>query len=232
MNKSPIGIFDSGSGGLTVLDACRTLLPYENYVYVSDSRAGGWGSLSEDEIAQRVDTCVHKLLSYECKAIVAACNTATATRITVLRHDCPLPFIGVEPAVRPAVRAFPDGKIVTLCTPATAKQEKFRALVADCGGNIVVSPQPALAQKIERNLHALDCLQREAEEIVATEQPDALVLGCTHYVFIRHLFADIVGDARVFDGNAGVARRLQAVLCDRGICADGRKTGGVYFDAV
>ena len=134
--------------------------------------------------------------------------------------------------MRPALRAFPDGKIVVLCTPATAKQEKFRMLLSSCAGNIVVSPQPALAQKIERHLHALDFLQDEAEEIVAAEQPDALVLGCTHYVFIRHLFARIVGNERVFDGNAGVARRLQAVLSEQGLCTERGKTGGVLFDAV
>lgn len=214
------------------MEACRTLLPRENYVYVSDSRAGGWGGLCEDEITARVNACVHTLLSYGCKAIVAACNTATATRIAALRHDCALPFVGLEPAVRPALRAFPHGKIVVLCTPATARQPKFARLLEDCGGNVVVAPQTSLAQKIERNLPALDFLREEAEELVRVWQPTALVLGCTHYVFIRSFFEDALGKDRVFDGNAGAARRLQAVLCERDLIASRGGTGGVVMDAI
>ncbi|MCI8459359.1 MAG: glutamate racemase [Clostridia bacterium] len=232
MDNRPIGIFDSGSGGLTVLDACRALLPKENYIYVSDARAGGWGSLCEEEIAKRVNDCVHALLACDCKAVVAACNTATATRIAALRHDCSLPFIGLEPAVRPAVRAFPNGKVVVLCTPATARQAKFHDLLAQCGGNVTVSPQPTLAQKIERNLHALGALREEAQNIVAVERPDALVLGCTHYVFMRAWFEQILGADRVFDGNGGAARRLQSVLTQSDMLSASRKTGGVTFDSV
>lgn len=234
MKGNPIGIFDSGSGGLTVLDTCRRLLPDENFVYVSDFRTGGWGNLSERQIGERAESCVKKLLEYDCKAIVAACNTATEVAISQLRSGFPVPFVGVEPALRPALKAYPDGKILVLCTPATARQQKFRALLRDVGSaRVEVRPLPKLAARIESNLDKLDTLRDDAERSMDGADADAVVLGCTHYVFIRYMFEQLAGGAEhVFDGNDGVARRLQSILREQGIAAPAGKMGQVIFDTI
>lgn len=230
MNDAPIGIFDSGSGGRTVLSCCRALLPRERFIYASDSRAGGWGNLPEEEITARVRLCVETLIKNECKAVVAACNTATASSIAFLRKEYKVPFVGLEPAVLPAVRAYPRGKIVVLCTPATAKQSKFRALVQGCGAPVTVLPQPMLADRIERSLPDLAPLRPLVHEIVQNAQADALVLGCTHYVFLRSVFEEEMGSAdRVFDGNEGAARRLRAVLAAAGALRTTGKRGTVEY---
>ena len=233
MSTLPIGIFDSGIGGKTVLRSCRDLLPHERFVYVSDARAGGWGSLPVRDISARVNACVERLQSYSCKAIVAACNTATAVFIDTLRGEFEVPFVGVEPAVLPAVRAYPAGKIVVLCTPATARQKRLQRLLRLCGNaRVEMCPQPSLAQAVEHNIHDLAALRPQVEEIVHTTTPDALVLGCTHYVFLRPLFAEWIGDERIFDGNDGVARRLQWVLSSRGALAPSSSEGSVLYDTV
>ncbi len=232
MNNNPIGIFDSGSGGITVLDSCRKLMPHESFVYVSDSRAGGWGSLSEKEILSRISVCVNKLTEQKCKAIVAACNTATEVGIEVLRHTYETPFIGVEPAIKPAVAACLGEKILVLCTPATARQTKFKQLLSACGGNVRVRPQPGLAQKIETHLDNLDVLKGEVHSIIADEKPAAVVLGCTHYVFVRYLFEKELSPETVFDGNAGTAKQLMSVLNKNGLQCSNKNGGGVDFITV
>lgn len=189
--------------------------------------------MPEEEIAARVELCVSRLIAAKCKAIVAACNTATGVRISTLRHEYNLPFVGVEPALRPAVRAFPDGKIAVLCTPATAKQKKFARLLTNYGTpNVSVLPQPHLAKLIEKNFYRLDTLRGEVKRILRTEPFDAVVLGCTHYVFIRYLFAEVLGEDRVFDGNDGTARRLQYLLTENNLLCDDERAGGVVFDTI
>ena len=234
MNENPIGIFDSGSGGLTVLDACRNLMPEENYVYVSDSRSGGWGGLAEEQINERVRACVSLLRNYRCKAVVAACNTATEVAIGALRQEYDLPFVGLEPALKPAVAAFPTGRILVLCTPATARQPKFEALVRDYGNeNVLVRPQPTLASRIEKNLHSPEKLRDDVERIAKADPADAVVLGCTHYVFLRAMFERLFGGAEhVFDGNLGAAHHLEELLFLRGLRRTHGKIGHVTFDTI
>lgn len=219
-----------------MLDTCRSLLPCENFVYVSDSRMGGWGNLCEEQIARRVESCVNLLLNYECKAVVAACNTATEVAIGSLRRDYEIPFVGLEPALKPAKTAFPDGRIAVICTPATARQEKFRKLMESVGDrNVTVYPQPKLAVKIEKNLDNLDCLQSELEQLITCEcgNPDAVVLGCTHYVFVRYIFENIMrSPTRVFDGNVGAARKLKSLLGEKQLLAKSRRQGEVIFDTI
>ena len=232
MNDNPIGIFDSGSGGLTVLEACRKILPAESYIYVSDS-TGSWGGKTEKQIASRANKCVEMLVGYGVKAIVAACNTATAVTIESIREKYNLPVVGIEPAVKPASEAFPHGRILVLTTPATARQRKFRDLLNSCGAEFTVRPQPTLASRIEQNLGAVDSFYPEVESIVAGENATAVVLGCTHYVFLRHLFEKAMGGAdKVFDGTDGVARRLDYLLHENGLCTGANGLGQVTFDTI
>lgn len=233
MNTSPIGFVDSGSGGLTVMQACRRLLPYENFVYVSDS-SGRWGSLSSECIAARVDECVRLLCSYRCKAVVLACNTATAVAADELRRLYDFPIVGSEPALRPARLAYPDGTLLLLCTPATARQPRIAALARDFAP-VTVRALPGFADRIERSLASPQDLGGEVREILDAQSYAAVVLGCTHYVHLRALFAEAAGETpsaqKVFDGCDGVARRLRAVLRERNALC-GARTGQEFYDAV
>lgn len=232
MNSSPIGIFDSGSGGLTVLEACRKILPAESYIYVSDS-SGSWGGRTEKQIAARANKCVELLVGYGVKAIVAACNTATAVAIHDIRAKCDLPVVGIEPAVKPASEAYPGGRILVLCTPATARQRRFRDLLSSCNADFIVRPQPTLASRIEKNLGNLDSFYSEAESIVSGENAAAVVLGCTHYVFLREQFERAMGGKeKVFDGGSGVATRLDYLLHEKGLCTNAVGLGQVTFDTI
>ena len=232
MNSSPIGIFDSGSGGLTVLEACRKILPAESYIYVSDA-SGSWGGKTEKQIAARANKCVELLVGYGAKAIVAACNTATAVTIDSLREKYDLPVVGIEPAVKPASEAYPNGRILVLCTPATARQKRFRDLLSSCSAEFIVRPQPTLASRIEQNLGDVDSFSAEVESIVSGENAAAVVLGCTHYGFLRHLFEKAMGGAdRVFDGSTGVANRLDYLLHEKGLTTSAMGLGQVTFDTI
>lgn len=212
MNTEPIGIFDSGSGGITVLNSIAELLPCENYAYVSDSRAGGWGNLPEYEIYSRALTCVKLLIEKKCKIIVAACNTATGVGISKLRHSYGLPFVGIEPAVKPAVAAYPKENITVFCTAATARQSNLRKLITDCGGNVTVRELTGLAAQIESNLYNLEPLKQTVRNIYENNPSHAVVLGCTHYIYLRKYFEEFYGRDRVFDGNSGVAKRVKSLL--------------------
>ena len=232
MNDNPIGIFDSGSGGLTVLEACRKILPAESYIYVSDS-SGSWGGRTEKQIATRANKCVDLLLHYGVKAIVAACNTATAVTIDSIRERWAIPVVGIEPSVKPASEAFPHGRILVLTTPATARQRRFKELINSCNAQFIVRPQPTLASRIEQNLGDLDSFYPEVESIIAGENVAAVVLGCTHYVFLRDQFERAMGGAdKVFDGCAGVARRLDYLLRENGLTTSASGLGQVTFDTI
>ncbi|MDE7395900.1 MAG: glutamate racemase [Clostridiales bacterium] len=221
MNNAPIGIFDSGVGGLTVLGALRTKLPRERFVYVSDARSGGWGSLPVPEIVSRVQACVELLHKEKCKLIVAACNTATSVCIETLRKESSTPFVGVEPAIKPAREAFPKGRLLLLCTPATARTERVRRLLVSYGGeNAEVFPLPTLASDVEKNFLRQDALTPFVEELLRAHPCDAVILGCTHYSFLRSAFEHVMGKARVFDGTDGVARRVAALLSELNLPAE------------
>lgn len=189
--------------------------------------------MPEQAIAERVHACVTRLLAYNCKAIVAACNTATAVFIDRLRTESDVPFVGAEPAVLPAVRAYPRGKTVVLCTPATARQDRLQRLLHTCGNaDVAVCPQPTLAQEVERHMHALSELRPTVRRIVEKTKPDALVLGCTHYVFLRPYFVELLGEERVFDGNDGIARRLVWALASRNAMTPHTCAGGVLYESI
>lgn len=215
MNNAPIGVFDSGVGGISTLRSCMDLLPDESFVYLADRSGLPYGSKEMSQIETRVKTCVQTLMGEGVKAVVVACNTATNVGIGVLRSSYSMPFVGVEPALKPAVEQCRRGNILLLLTTATQQQEKFRKLFQKYdNGRIIISPQPDLAFEIENNIENIEPLRRRVYSILqGYKNVEGVVLGCTHYIFLQPLIRDFYcGHIKIFDGNDGTARRLACVL--------------------
>lgn len=213
---SLIGIFDSGIGGRSVLTSCKELLPNEKFLYYADTEYAPYGDKSDEYIAKRVFEISNMLIEKGAKAIVVACNTATNVGIKLLRQHFKIPFVGLEPAIKPAVKAIKEGRIILLCTPATARQEKFRELLAKHGtANIEVAPQKNLACLIESNFDNLEMIRDGVYKMLESyKDAEGIILGCTHYIFIKNIITDFYGSKKItiFDGNAGAAQRLQQLL--------------------
>lgn len=221
--KHPIGVFDSGIGGLSVLKALRTELPFEDFVYVADSGHAPYGERDDAYVVSRSRAITTYLETrHHIKALVIACNTATAAAIHLLRQEHPsLPIIGVEPALKPAVAQSQTRRIGVMATRATLSSVKFRTLVDSLASqaNFVCQPCNGLADAIERSdatkIRSL-CLQyTQAMGQFGTEagQLDTLVLGCTHYPLISPLLHELLGpQVRLIDNGEPVARQTRRML--------------------
>ena len=221
MNASaPIGVFDSGVGGLSVLRDIRAALPHEDLIYVADSGHVPYGNKTPDYIRERSRTLTQFLIERGAKAIVIACNTATAAAAAMLRSTFDLPIVGMEPAVKPAVAATRTGVIGVLATVGMLQSARYAALLERFvqGVDVVTVPCPGLADQVELGdldgPVTRDMIQRFTAPLLA-RNADTIVLGCTHYPFLRPLIADVVGpDVALIDTGAAVARRLQQVLAE------------------
>ncbi|GGW76743.1 glutamate racemase [Alteromonas halophila] len=214
-NSQPIGIFDSGIGGLSVARAIRELLPSESLIYVADSGHAPYGDKTDTYIYQRMQAITQHLLSCQVKAIVVACNTATTAAIGRLRADCPLPVFGVEPGVKPAVLASKTGVVGVLATPRTLLTPAFDSLRQRFAGQakVILQPCPQLVPQIETleldGLPMREMLTRYIQPLF-DQGADTLVLGCTHYNFIADLIADIAGpDVTIVRTEPAVAKQVQ-----------------------
>ncbi|GAB4218047.1 MAG: glutamate racemase [Rhodoferax sp.] len=201
---APIGVFDSGVGGLSILQALRQELPHEDFVYLADDRYAPYGERDAGFVAERAHRLT-ELLQHATgglKALVVACNTATAAAIASLRHQHPaLPIVGVEPALKPAVALSHTGRIGVLATRGTLGSAKFRHLLASLQGqaDFVCQPCDGLADAIERDdapvIEALCADYTSAIGQFGTQKSsvDTLVLGCTHYPFAQGVLQRLVG---------------------------------------
>lgn len=218
-----IGIFDSGSGGLSVLKEIRKALPSEHYVFYADNAHCPYGEKSAAYIRERARTIVRLLADKGAELIVVACNTATGAAIASLRAEFDLPFIGMEPAVKPAALGTRNGVIGVLATAGTLKASKYLNTRGRYQNEVRIEEHvgEGFVQLVERN--ELD--GPEAERVVrASLQPlldagaDTIVLGCTHYPFLRPVIERIAGpQVRVIDPAPAVARQVCKVLRERGI---------------
>lgn len=201
---APIGIFDSGVGGLTVLAELRRELPNEDIIYFGDEKNAPYGALTHEKMQAVARAAAKRLVDMGVKAITVACNTATAAAIDTLRSTYPqIPIIGTEPAVKVASDAG-FKHILVLATPVTLSEERFATLVkAKCRGAEVISvPCPGLATLIEENSANDECFDRYLDPIFKEHRGcfDAIVLGCTHYPLIK----TAISDAAAKNGAAGV----------------------------
>ena len=223
MSMAPIGVFDSGIGGLSVLKALRAELPGEHFVYLADNAHAPYGERGDDHVIARTRAVVQRLREeHAIKALVIACNTATAAAIHLVRSEHPdLPLVGVEPALKPAAAATRTGRVGVLATRGTLASAKLRVLHDSLRGQaeFVLQPCDGLADAIEARDHAqvsalcarytqaLGPLGRE------TGQVDTVVLGCTHYPFAWTELATLVGpDVQLVETGEPVARQARRLL--------------------
>lgn len=215
----PIGIFDSGVGGLSVLREIRARLPHEDLIYCADSGFAPYGSRSPHEIQQRSLFLSSFLLQRDCKALVIACNTATAAAADLLRRRwTEIPIIGMEPAVKPATAATHSGVVGVLATVGTLASARFAALLDTFGSGVevITQPCPGLMECVERgelDQPSTRALLASFVEPLLQADADVIVLGCTHYVFLRALVQELVGpQVKLIDTGAAVAAQLERKL--------------------
>ncbi|MFZ3202521.1 MAG: glutamate racemase [Pseudomonas sp.] len=227
-NDAPIGVFDSGVGGLSVLGEIRALLPNESLLYVADSGHVPYGEKSPEFIRERCRLLAAFLLEQGAKALVLACNTATAAGVAELRELYPqLPIVGMEPAVKPAAAATRSGVVGVLATTGTLKSAKFAALLDRFASDVrvITQPCPGLVERIEAGeldgAQTRDMLRGWVQPLLA-EGCDTLILGCTHYPFIKPLLRELLpASVSLIDTGAAVARQLQRRLGERQLLASG-----------
>lgn len=226
-NPNPVGVFDSGVGGIGTLSALRRELPQEDFLYFGDTLHAPYGTKPREEVMACVTRVMTHLLSNHVKAVVIACNTATAVAAKELRETYDLPILGMEPALKPAHAMRHGGSILVLATPMTLRLEKFQQLYARYGEGAIPLPCPGLMELVEQE--ANEQARRYLLELLHPydlRTVDAVVLGCTHYVFLRPLLREILPEnVQVLDGNEGTARQLRRVLTENDLlCA--RETPG------
>jgi glutamate racemase len=215
---APVGIFDSGLGGLSVLRAVRAELPDEALIYVADSLYAPYGDRDDDFIADRTLAIGGWLVTQGAKALVVACNTATAQSIALARERLPIPVIGVEPGIKPAALQSKTHVAGVLATQVTLRSARFLALheryAADC--QFICQPGHGLVQAIERcdvDSPELRALLHGYLQPMLDAGADTLVLGCTHYPFLDATIREIVGDRlALIDTSVAIARQLARVL--------------------
>ena len=232
----PIGVFDSGLGGISVLRACTALLPGEDFLFFGDSANAPYGEKPLSQVRALTLQAADSLVARGVKAIVVACNTATSAAISLLREKYPgLPVIGIEPAVKPAAQADNSSSVLVMATPLTIQEDKYQKLAATFSdqANVISLPCKGLAELVEQGrfdgpelddyLQALFLPFRDCSV-------EYIVLGCTHYPFVREAIRKNFGrPVSIIDGSEGTARQLRRQLGARGLLRTGNTSGLITF---
>lgn len=233
LDNRPIGIFDSGMGGISVLGEAIRQMPNETFIYFGDSANAPYGEKSTAQIIALSDRVCEKLIAHDVKAIVIACNTATSAAAVYLREKyTQIPILGMEPALKPAVLDHPTGTIVVMATEVTLREKKFAALMHKTAAQakVIKLPCPSLVRMVERSvvtgpeaeLEIKNCFQE-----VDSDGVNAVVLGCTHFIFLRKAMRTLFGDSlQIYDGNAGTINNLKMTLNQKGMLAHPENKGG------
>lgn len=235
-NASPIGVYDSGVGGLTVWRAIRELLPQEDLLYFADQAKVPYGNRPLEEVRSLGEGVTHYLMEQGAKLIVIACNTASAAALKHLRALYPdYPFVGMEPAVKPAAEQTLSGKVGVLATPSTFQGELYASVVERFAHDVKLFQNtcPGLVQQIEKGYLDTPKTRRILEEVLEPmlrEGVDTLVMGCTHFPFVIPLIRQIAGEnVRVIDPAPAVARQVRRVLEGRELLATRQRARNSVF---
>ncbi|MBE6562512.1 MAG: glutamate racemase [Ruminococcaceae bacterium] len=217
----PIGVIDSGLGGISVLKELLLAMPNEKYIYIGDSANAPYGVKGPEEILMLTENSVKALLERRIKALVIACNTATGVAVKYLREKyAELPIIGLEPALKPAVENCEGGAVAVMATPVTLSEEKFRILYDRYKENteIITVGAPKIVEFVEKGVfegEELEGYLAELFEPYKEKNIESVVLGCTHFPFVTDAISKVTGAKRIYDGGRGAAletrRRLEAL---------------------
>lgn len=235
--NQPIAVFDSGVGGISVLKELVRLMPNENYIFYGDSKNAPYGDKSLEEVRNLTESHVKQLLLKGAKAIVIACNTATSADVSILRKKYPdVPIIGIEPALKPAVLSKEHPTVLVMATPMTIRETKFQKLMERyCKeAQIYALACPGIVEFVERGELEGAALEEFMMKLLGdfrTRTIDAVVLGCTHYPFVKDTIAKVLQDGvRFFDGGAGVARETGRRLAALDLLCTRQQQGQVLFE--
>lgn len=231
MSARPIGIFDSGVGGLSVAKEIAHRLPHERLLYFADTAYCPYGGRPLPEIRERSLEVADELVRRGAKAVVVACNTATGAALEALRATFSVPIVGLEPAVKPAVARSRNGRVGVMATTTTLKTERFARLLREhaAGVQVFAQPCPGLADLVEAGETDGELLLGVLRELLAplqTGEVDTVVLGCTHYPFVKSAIASVMGEGvEILDSGAAVARQVERVLREGEVVAEGGAGG-------
>lgn len=218
-----IGIFDSGIGGISILHQAMLSLPKENYIFYADTDHVPYGTKSKEQIVDYVDHIMQFMIEYNCKAVVIACNTATAAAAQIMREKYQFPIIGIEPAVKPAVEQSAGKRVMVIATPLTIKEQKLKNLVDRIDDTHLVDlvPFPKLVQFAENGIFDTKEVEDYIRETLADydmSQYGEFVLGCTHFNYFKDSYRKLFPEnVRIIDGNEGTINQLKRVLESRGL---------------
>lgn len=234
----PIAVMDSGVGGISVLREMVRIMPQEDFIFFGDSANAPYGTKKTEFVRDLTIEHVNTFLERGAKAIAIACNTATAAALKDLRQLYPeLPLVGIEPALKPAVEQNPGGRILVMATPMTIREEKFNRLLSRFEDQAIIYPLacPGLMDYVEAGKFDHPDLYKFLEELLwdyRNGEVDAVVLGCTHYPFVRKAIAKVLGpQVEIFDGAAGTARELKRRIEEAGLLhQDQNHQGRVVFE--
>jgi len=221
-----IGVFDSGVGGLSILDEALKQLPLHHYIYLADSANAPYGEKSASWITNRSLHMCRFLVDLCCDAIVVACNTATAEAIAQIRAELQIPVIGVEPGIKPAAMQSQNGVVGVLATEATLNSDKFNALLATLPSQCCFIKQAgaglvALIENGEIESPAMRTLLQTHLQGIVEAQADTLVLGCTHYPFLKNHIRELIGASiTIVDTSDAVVRQLSRQLEQHGLAEE------------
>ena len=233
----PIAVFDSGVGGISVLREMVKEMPWEDFLFYGDSKNAPYGTKTKEEVRVLTFSRVEEFRKEGVKALSVACNTATSAAVRALRQTYPdLPIVGIEPAVKPAVTENPGGRVLVMATPMTIREEKFHKLVArfEDQANIIPLPCAGLMEFVEKGKSGTKEVREFLRQLLweYIEHPvDAVVLGCTHYPFVRSDIQKVLGDqVKIYDGAQGTARELHRRIRAAGLERnDKNRIGRVVF---
>lgn len=234
--NQPIVVFDSGVGGISVLKELVKVMPEEHFIYFGDSKNAPYGTKTLEEVRRLTGEHAKRMFEEGAKGLVVACNTATSASVRILRQQYPqIPIVGIEPAVKPASQCKEHPRVLVMATPMTIREEKFRKLMQryEEKAEILPLPCPGLMDFVERgDLDGEDLKKYLVELLFAyREHPvDAVVLGCTHYPFVKEAIQETLGNrVLVFDGGAGTAREMRRRLQEANLLTNRRTRGKVEF---
>ena len=234
-SDQPVGVFDSGVGGLSILAKIHRLLPQESLIYVADSANAPYGPKGDAFIIERSRHILDFFLGHQVKAVVVACNTATAAAVKILREEYAMPIIGMEPAIKPAAEKTRSGIIGVLATEGTLASDKFVDLKSRFDGKVefITTPCPGLVEQIEQlqpDEQAITTLLDKYIGPLLAKGVDTIVLGCTHYSFLTDQIRSVAGkDITIIDTDDAVARRLGSVLSEKNLLNETGEDGEIDF---